>query len=79
MAYEVSSRVCADTYRKAFADPDKSQSAYWLIRLCDPNEPGELVKMPKEWEQNMQSGGKPSTPTAPGGHFFPSAASHVGR
>ena len=34
--YEVSSRMSADIYTKAFSDADKWLSACWLINVVDP-------------------------------------------
>ena len=38
LAYEISARMCADIYTKAFTDADKWKSACWLIGVCDPKE-----------------------------------------
>ena len=36
LQYEVSSRMAADIYTKAFSDGDKWQAACWLINIVDP-------------------------------------------
>ena len=35
LACELSSRMCADIYTKAFTDADKWKLACWLINICD--------------------------------------------
>ena len=51
LAYEITSRMCADIYTKAFTDADKWKLACWLINICDPKELFQLAKRSKEWEQ----------------------------
>ena len=36
LKYEVSSRMAADVYTKAFVDADKWRVGTWLINVCDP-------------------------------------------
>merc|ERR1712004_690391 len=36
LVYELTSRMCADIYTKAFTDASKWQDACWLINVVDP-------------------------------------------
>ena len=44
LRYEVSSRMAADIYTKAFSDSDKWQAACWLINIVDPKIIQSAVK-----------------------------------
>ena len=58
LAYEVSARMAADIYTKAFVDPEKWKSVCMLVGICDPKELDDLATRSKEWEQPLpQSGG----------------------
>ena len=58
LAYELTSRMCADIYTKAFTDADKWRLACWLINICDPKELKELAKRSSERDEPPpQSGG----------------------
>ena len=64
LAYEVSARMAADIYTKAFIDPERWKSACLLVGVCDPKELDDLARRSKEWEQPLpQSGG--TTPHSP--------------
>ena len=66
LAYEISSRMCADIYTKAFTDPDKWKLARWLISVCDLKELNAFAKQSQEWNTTPpQSGGnsQPENPT----------------
>ena len=66
MAYEVSSRMCADIYTKAFTDADKWKLARWLISICEPKELNLFALKQQEWNTpHPQSGGNPSKPENP--------------
>ena len=71
LAYEVSARVAADIYTKAFADPEKWKSACVLVGICDPKEHDDLASRSTAWEQPLpQSGGTtPHSPNSRGGPF----------
>ena len=59
LAYEVSARMCADIFTKAFNDADKWKLACWLICVCNPAELDALAKRSKEWDTPpTQTGGK---------------------
>ena len=71
LAYEVSARMCADIYTKAFTDADKWKLACWLICVCDPHELAELATRSKEWDTPPeQSGGNVPDSILDGGHHF---------
>ena len=44
LKYEVSARMAADIYNKAFSDADKWQSACWLINIVDPQVIQSAIK-----------------------------------
>ena len=70
LAYEVSARMAADIYTKAFADPETWKSACLLLGVCDPRELDDLARNSKEWEQPLpQSGGTAHSPNSQGGPF----------
>jgi hypothetical protein len=59
LAYEHSTRMCADIYTKAFVDAKKFKQACYLIGICDPHELQELARSSKEWDTPLpQSRGK---------------------
>ena len=45
LQYELSARMCADIYTKAFTDPLKWKAACWLIGVVDPRELKDLVAL----------------------------------
>ena len=64
LAYEISTRMCANIYAKACVDAENLKHACYLIGVCDPKELDELARRSREWEIPLpQSGGKkaPST------------------
>ena len=66
LAYEVSSRMCADIYTKAFTDADKWRLACWLINICDPKELNKFARQSNEWNQTSAAErGVPSTTQKP--------------
>jgi len=66
LAYEITTRMCADIYTKAFTDADKWRLACWLINICDPQELQKLAKRSHDWEQPpTQSGGESCHDTNP--------------
>ena len=61
LAYEITSRMCADIYTKAFTDAEKWRLACWLINVCDPKELPELARRSMERDEPPpQSGGGPA-------------------
>ena len=59
LAYEVSTRMCANIYTKAFVDAEKFKQACFLIGVCDPLELEELARRSREWDTPLpQSGGE---------------------
>ena len=52
VAYDVSARMCADIYTKAFTDPERWKLASSLICACDPKELDMLAKLPAVWDQS---------------------------
>ena len=45
LVYEVTTKMCADIYTKAFSDPNKWEAACWLISVVDPAVLSKLVAM----------------------------------
>ena len=84
LAYEITTRMCADIYTKAFTDADKWRLACWLINICDPKELPELARRSIERDEPLpQSGGSTSSDTNPvtktgGPTKTPAAASSSG-
>ena len=61
LVYEVTSRMCADIYTKAFTDGAKWEAACWLINVVDPRRISGLIKVQDACHEPPPPSGGPST------------------
>ena len=68
LVYELTTRMCADIYTKAFVDSGKWESACELINIIDPSKLRKIVQQRREEDAEAQSneGGNSSVPVARG-------------
>ena len=65
LVYELTSKMAADIYTKAFTDAGKWEAAQWLINIVDPARVQGLLKA--EWEKAADEAATADPPLQSGG------------